>query len=112
LIPTDGAPDATAARAYSICTSLPDGLATKPKKTLSGITDSTKIQLWQGILSCHKMLQCKLLICYDTRAPIKVKCGVKEQTYGPLNKWTLQYSGLSRKVLLNQSMQLCNTLIL
>jgi len=28
LIPTDGAPDATAARAYSICTSLPDGLKT------------------------------------------------------------------------------------
>jgi len=28
LIPTDGAPDATAARAYSICTSLPDGLTT------------------------------------------------------------------------------------
>jgi len=26
LIPTEGAPDATAARAYSICTSLPDGL--------------------------------------------------------------------------------------
>jgi len=26
LIPTDGAPDATAARAYSICTNLPDGL--------------------------------------------------------------------------------------
>lgn len=26
LIPTDGAPAATAARAYSICTSLPEGL--------------------------------------------------------------------------------------
>jgi len=87
LIPTDGAPDATAARAYSICTSLPDGLATKPKK-----------HYW--VLQIQQK--------FNTHAPIKVKCGVKEQTYGPLNKWTLQYSGLSRKVLLNQSMQLCN----
>lgn len=31
LIPTEGAPAATAASAYSICTSLPDGLQLKIK---------------------------------------------------------------------------------
>lgn len=33
-MPTEGAPAATAARAYSICTSLPEGLQEKKKHKL------------------------------------------------------------------------------
>lgn len=36
LIPTEGAPDATAAKAYSICTNFPDGLRTDDKVELLG----------------------------------------------------------------------------